>query len=59
MYQLWGDNGSEMISLGTFDGGDDVVAFTVDDGIRALAVTEEDAPGVATPQHEVIGLLEI
>jgi hypothetical protein len=59
VYQLWGDNGDEMISLGTFLGGTDVVAFAVDDGIRALAVTEEEAPGVASPQHDVIGLLEI
>ena len=59
VYQLWGVNGDEMISLGTFEGAADVVPFRVGPGISALAVTEEDAPGVPQPEHDPIGLLQI
>jgi len=36
-----------------------VVPFRVGPGISALAVTEEDAPGVPQPQHDPIGVLQI
>ena len=59
VYQLWGAHDGDMISLGTFEGGAEVVSFHVTPGVTGLAVTEEEAPGVPTPQHDVIGQLEI
>ena len=59
VYQLWGLNGDDKISLGTFDGAADVVPFRIGPGISALAVTEEDAPGVPQPEHDPIGVLQI
>jgi len=46
-YQLWGNTGDELLSLGVL-GGDpaDVVAFASGGGVRALAITEESEPGV-------------
>jgi anti-sigma-K factor RskA/putative zinc finger protein len=59
VYQLWGVNGDDLISLGTFEGAADVVPFSVGPGISALAVTEEDAPGVPQSEHDPIGVLQI
>jgi anti-sigma factor RsiW len=59
VYQLWGANGTDLISLGTFDGGSEVVPFHLAPGISQLAVTEETSPGVVTPQHEPIGVMTI
>jgi len=46
-YQLWGVVGSQTISLGTFDGGDPVVAFRVHRSVKTVMVTEERAGGVS------------
>lgn len=45
-YQLWGLRGGEAISLGVLGRRPGVVAFHVDGGIDALAVTAEVSPGV-------------
>lgn len=50
-YQLWALKGTRALSLGTFAGGTDVVAFRVNGSIDALAVTEEVAGGVAAPSR--------
>jgi len=46
-YQLWGQTGSGLISLGLL-GADpnEIVAFQAADDVQALAITEEQAPGV-------------
>jgi hypothetical protein len=59
VYQLWGAHDKDLISLGTFDGRSKVVPFHVDPGITALAVTEEEAPGVPQPENPVIGQIQI
>jgi hypothetical protein len=46
-YQLWGQTEGGLISLGLLgDQPEEVVAFQASDHIDALAITEEDAPGV-------------
>lgn len=45
-YQLWGLRGDEKISLGVLGRRPGVVAFHLDDGLDALAVTAEVAGGV-------------
>ena len=45
-YQLWGLRGDEAISLGVLGRRPGVVAFHLDEGIDALAVTAEVSPGV-------------
>jgi anti-sigma factor RsiW len=48
-YQLWGDNGTELISLGVLGGApDEIVPFAANGRLVALAITEETAPGVVT-----------
>jgi hypothetical protein len=59
VYQLWGMHGTRPISLGTFDGRSEVVAFHAGPGITALAVTEEHAPGAAQPTEAPIGQVRI
>lgn len=51
-YQLWGQTEGGLISLGLL-GSDpnDVVAFQCTDGVAALAITEEDAPGVVQSKN--------
>jgi anti-sigma factor RsiW len=46
-YQLWGQTGGDLISLGLLGGQpEDVVPFHAAGEVEALAITEEDAPGV-------------
>ncbi len=46
-YQLWGQTGGSLISLGLLGSRpDDVVAFHATKGVAALAITEEKVPGV-------------
>ena len=59
MYQLWGVNGTNMISLGTFEGQSKVVTFHVDPAIKQLAVTEEEEPGSSAPSQEPIGSVQL
>jgi hypothetical protein len=51
-YQLWGQTESGLISLGIL-GADpnDVVTFQAADGVQALAITREQAPGVVQSQN--------
>jgi hypothetical protein len=51
-YQLWGQTDGGLISLGLL-GADpsDVVAFQSTKGVAALAITEEDAPGVVQSKN--------
>ena len=46
-YQLWGQTGGGLISLGLLGSRpNDVVAFQASKGVAALAITDEQAPGV-------------
>ncbi|QXC63482.1 anti-sigma factor [Aquihabitans sp. G128] len=55
LYQLWGQVDGVVLSLGTFDGGTDVVPFHVDPGqvsqVQSFAVTKEKAPGVVASKN--------
>ena len=53
-YQLWGVVGANTISLGTFPGGAQVVAFRVDPSVKALAVTEEQSGGVVSSKNDAV-----
>jgi len=57
-YQLWGQVGGSVLSLGVFDGQTDVVQFQVGTDQRAdlsrLMVTEENAPGVAASKNPAL-----
>lgn len=54
-YQLWGLVGKHTISLGTFDGKDRVVPFSVDRrGLTNLVITEEVAGGVPVSENTSI-----
>jgi hypothetical protein len=47
-YQLWGQSGGHLLSLGVLGATpEQVVAFQAGDGTDALAITQERAPGVA------------
>jgi anti-sigma factor RsiW len=51
-YQLWGQTGGGLISLGLLGSHpNDVVAFQSTKGVAALAITEEDAPGVVQSKN--------
>ncbi|HJR26180.1 MAG TPA: anti-sigma factor, partial [Acidimicrobiales bacterium] len=51
-YQLWGQSGDELISLGLLGPRpDDVVPFHASGDVAALAITEEDAPGVVRSEN--------
>lgn len=52
-YQLWGVTETELISLGVLGARPDTVAFRSGPYL-ALAVTEEDAPGVVAPQNDPV-----
>jgi hypothetical protein len=47
-YQLWGITGDVVVSLGVLGASPGVVAFHVDRGVEALAITREVAPGVVS-----------
>ena len=53
-YQLWGVVGDRTISLGTFPGKTQVVAFRVDRDVKALAITEEQKGGVVSTDHGAV-----
>jgi Anti-sigma-K factor rskA len=51
-YQLWGDTEEGLLSLGVLGRDPDtVVPFRAGPGVRALAVTDEAAPGVAASRR--------
>jgi hypothetical protein len=56
VYQLWGQVDGVVLSLGTFDGQNEIVPFHVDpnrlDQVEAFAVTQEKAPGVLASQND-------
>jgi anti-sigma factor RsiW len=54
-YQLWGDTGQDaLVSLGLLGGDPGVIAFQAGPGLRALAVTAEEAGGVAQSQQSPV-----
>ena len=53
-YQLWGDTGSSLVSLGVLGSDPATVAFQAGSGLSALAVTAEDAPVVQSKNPAVI-----
>ena len=50
-YQLWGQVGDELVSLGVLGGSPEVAAFQADGDVAALAVTEEVAGGVVRSEQ--------
>lgn len=52
-YQLWGVAGSTVVSLGVLGRDPGMIGFSAD-GYRALAITEEDAPGVVQTSNDPI-----
>jgi anti-sigma factor RsiW len=59
-YQLWGRTEGGLISLGLLgDRPDDVIAFHASREVDALAITEEDAPGVVQSENLPIVLGEL
>ena len=53
-YQLWGITGSQAISLGLLGSEPGVVRLKVPNGMDALAVTVEAAPGVVTSKNQPV-----
>lgn len=53
-YQLWGQHGSELISLGVLGSKPTATLLTLPPGIEAVAVTIEAAPGVVTSHNTPI-----
>ncbi|CAN5160792.1 anti-sigma factor [soil metagenome] len=58
-YQLWGDVGNRLVSLGPLGPRPQVVAFEVSEQLMAVAITEEAEPGVIVSEQPVLahGLL--
>lgn len=52
-YQLWGVAGETVVSLGVLGPDPDVVTFVVE-GYSALAITEEQAPGVVQSKNQPV-----
>lgn len=50
-YQLWGVRDDVVVSLGVLGASPGVVAFHVDEGVRALVITEEVAGGVPSSSN--------
>lgn len=50
-YQLWGISGDLVVSLGVLGASPGVVSFHVDEGIEALAITQEVAGGVVSSEN--------
>ena len=58
-YQLWGIRDDAVISLGVLGPSPNVVAFHLDAGVRALAITEEVRGGVPTSANEPVAIGQI
>ena len=57
-YQLWGAAGEDLVSVAVLGRDPGVVSFDVD-GYAALAITEEDAPGVVRSEQEPVVIGEL
>ena len=57
-YQLWGAAGDELVSVAVLGRDPGVVSFDVD-GYAALAITEEDAPGVVRSEQPPVVIGEL
>lgn len=53
-YQLWGQAGDVTVSLGVLGHSPKVTAFEVIDGVQALAMTAERAPGVVSSNQPAV-----
>lgn len=58
-YQLWGDMGDRLVSLGLMGADPEVVPFEASDALVAVAITQEAEPGVVTTEQPILahGLL--
>lgn len=58
-YQLWGDMGDRLISLGLMGPDPEVVPFETTEALVAVAITQEEAPGVVATDQPILahGLL--
>jgi hypothetical protein len=54
VYQLWGQQGGKLISLGVLGSHPDVVAFSAAGPVEALAITSERAPVVQSTQTPLV-----
>lgn len=63
LYQLWGQVDGVVLSLGTFNAGNDVVNFQLDpdrlDAVQAFAITKERAPGVLASKQDPVLVGEV
>lgn len=57
-YQLWGASGEELVSVAVLGRDPGVVSFDVS-GYGALAITEEDAPGVVRSEQDPVVIGEL
>jgi exodeoxyribonuclease V beta subunit len=48
-YQLWGQHGDDMISLGLLGSDPDVTAFSAGEGVSAIAISAEPSGGAQAP----------
>lgn len=53
-YQLWGQTGSSLVSLGVLGEDPTTVAFQADGDLAALAITAEEAGGVPTSRNPAL-----
>jgi hypothetical protein len=53
-YQLWGDVGDGAVSLGVLGAEPKVIRFEVSEQFLGLAITEEEAPGVAVTEQPIL-----
>jgi anti-sigma-K factor RskA len=58
-YQLWGDMGDRLISLGLMGRDPEVVPFAASEALVAVAITQEEEPGVVATDQPILahGLL--
>ncbi|HEV2811285.1 MAG TPA: anti-sigma factor [Acidimicrobiales bacterium] len=55
-YQLWGDVGDRLVSLGLLGPDPEVVPFEVPEQMVAVAITEEAEPGVVVSEQPILAI---
>lgn len=55
-YQLWGDVGDRLVSLGPLGPDPEVVPFEVSEHLVAVAITEEAEPGVVVSEQPILAI---
>lgn len=55
-YQLWGDVGDRLVSLGLLGADPEVVPFEVPEQTVAVAITEEAEPGVVVSEQPILAI---